>query len=242
MEIIFLISEETIDSIIQYYKREDKIDVSYSFLRCANHQAGLYFLKITGLKSLNKCGIAPFFWNLSYNQVSFLETTLGVNHESQFVKVCWRSKSGKIYHLHDEVDCNDVEFWLEGVDVPLVYKQLYGPTALPFKLPPTHYQLVIGSISISLDLKVVLKEAQSQTIGQLAQNMDDFIDGFNAKSLKKDRKDGIVHNWKTTTQGRNLLVEMDLGSAGSAFLKKMLKWLNGFECVEKVVVGTTADN
>ena len=238
----FLCGDDLIDGRVKRLHELDGIIVSKSFIICADEQLFHNFLLTTGVKNIKKCGLSGSVYNLTYDTISSYETNMGVNSHNQAVRICWRSKSGKIYHLHDEVDCNDVEFWLEGVDVPLVYKQLYGPTALPFKLPPTHYQLVIGSISISLDLKVVLKEAQSQTIGQLAQNMDNFIDGFNAKSLKKDRKDGIVHNWKTTTQGRNLLVEMDLGSAGSAFLKKMLKWLNGFECVEKVVVGTTADN
>ena len=178
----FLASEEMLDAHISSLLKYDNLEVTRSFLICADEQLYHYFLKITGIKNTKKCGLSCSVYDLKYGKNSSFETSMGVNYHNQAVRICWRSKSGKIYHLHDEVDCNDVEFWLEGVDVPLVYKQLYGPTALPFKLPPTHYQLVIGSISISLDLKVVLKEAQSQTIGQLAQNMDDFIDGFNAKS------------------------------------------------------------
>jgi len=241
MEIIFWVSNETIHSKIEYYKREENVVITYSFLKCANEQLGLFFLKITGLKSLKKCGIGLSFWNLDFKKVSCFETTLGVNYKSQFVQVFWKSRSGKIYHLHDEVDCNDIEFWLEGVDVPLVYRQLYGPSALPFKLPTTHYQLVVGSISISLELMVLLKKERTKDLDFVENELNSFIAAFNAKSEKKDRKEGIVHNWKTSANGFEVKTELDLGSVGAGFLKKLLKWLNGFEQIEKVVVGNTTE-
>jgi hypothetical protein len=39
-----------------------------------------------------------------------------------------------------------------------------------------------------------------------------------------------------------IIAELDLGSAGAAFFKKLLKWLNGFEQIEKVVIGNTPEN
>jgi hypothetical protein len=179
---------------------------------------------------------------LQYGAVSAFETSMGINGKSQWIKVCWRSHSGKIYHLHDEVDCSDIQFWLENVDVPLLYKQLYGPTTLPFKLPATHYQLVIGSISIALDLALILKAGDEQAAILMDNELNTFIGHFNSQSEKKNRKDGLVHNWKTSIAGHIISVEMDLGSAGSTFLKKLLKWLNGFEQVAKVVVGNTPDS
>jgi hypothetical protein len=241
MEIIFWVSKETINSKIEYYKREENVVITHSYLECANEQLGLSFLKITGLNSLKKCGIGLSFWNLDYNKISSFEITLGVNYNSQFVRVCWKSKLGRVYHLHDEVDCNDIEFWLEGVDVPLLYKQLYGPTTLPFKLPPTNYQLVVGSISISLELKVLLKKEHTNNLAFVENELNSFIRDFNAKSEKRDRNDGIIHNWTTSINEVEIKVELDIGSAGASFLKKLLKWLNGFEQVEKVVVGNTPD-
>jgi hypothetical protein len=180
--------------------------------------------------------------NLNYGNKSSYETSMGINFQDQWIKVCWKSKSGIIYHLHDEVDCNDIEFWLEGIDLPLLYQQLYGPTTLPFKIPPVHYQLVVGSISISLDLMVKLKEAYLNDIQEMETQLNTFIAGFNAKSEKKDRKDGVVHNWRTRIEGLQIIAELDLGSAGAAFFKKLLKWLNGFEQIEKVIVGNTPEN
>jgi hypothetical protein len=237
----FLSSEENIDSQIEWILRCDNIIISESFIICADEQLYLFFLSITGITNIKKCGLSGSVTKLKYDLNSSYETSMGINFKNQTVRICWKSKSGRIYHLHDEVDCNDIEFWLEGVDVPLVYRQLYGPSALPFKLPTTHYQLVVGSISISLELMVLLKKERTKDLDFVENELNSFIAAFNAKSEKKDRKEGIVHNWKTSANGFEVKTELDLGSAGAGFLKKLLKWLNGFEQIEKVVVGNTTE-
>lgn len=233
----FLANEITIAGDIASLLKYDNLIVSRSFIICADEQLYFNFLNITALKSIRKCGLACTMWGLQYEAISTFETSLGINGQSQWVKICWRSKSGKIYQLHDEIDCNDIEFWLENVDVPLLYKQLYGPATLPFKLPATHYLLVIGSISISLELVITLKEEREKDLPFIDKEVNNFINRYNEQSEKKDRKDGVIHNWKTSIHQNDIEIEMDLGSAGAAFFKKLLKWLNGFEQIEKVVVG-----
>lgn len=231
-----------IDSHIDCFLKYDNLHVSKTFIICADEQLFNNFLLITGLKSINKCGLACSVYNLKYGQVSSFETSMGINYKNQIVSICWTSKSGKIYQLHEEVDCWDIKFWLEGVDVPLVYKQLYGPTALPFKIPATHYELIVGSISIVLDISILLKREFTSEISNIKTELGSFIAGFNAKSEKKGRKDGIIHNWNIIRNGFSLIVELDLGSAGAGFLKKFLKWLNMFQYIEKVEVGNTPPN
>lgn len=238
----FLASEPTIDGKILSLLKYDNLIVSRSFIICADEQLYHYFLKLTGLTSIKKCGISCTMYNVTYGNVSSYETSMGINHQDQWVKVCWKSKSGKVYQLHDDVDCHDIEFWLENVDVPLLYKQLYGPTTLPFKLPATHFSLVIGSISISLEIIIRLKEGFEKHLTIMEKEVSAFINQFNNQSEKKNRKDGVVHNWKTIVRQNSIHVDMDLGSAGAAFLKKLLKWLNGIEQIEKVIVGHTPDS
>ncbi len=238
----FLASDLNIDGQIASLLKYDNLIVSKSFIICADEQLYHYFLKLTGLTSIKKCGISCTMDNVTYGAVSSYETSMGINFQSQWVKVCWKSKSGKIYQLHDDVNCHDIEFWLENVNVPLLYKQLYGPTTLPFKLPAMHFSLVIGSISISLEIIIRLKEGFEKHLTIMEKEVSAFINQFNNQSEKKNRKDGVVHNWKTIVRQNSIHVDMDLGSAGAAFLKKLLKWLNGIEQIEKVIVGHTPDS
>lgn len=236
----FLANESTIDGHISSILNYDKIIVSRSFIICADEKLFFNFLSITGLKTIRNCGLAFSIFNLKYSEISFFETSMGINHHNHWIKICWQSKSGKIYHLHDEVDCQDIEFWLEGVDVPLVYKQLYGTSTLPFKLSNIHYTLLVGSISIDLELVIVIKEDCVGSTEQILKEFDVFIVQYNALSEKKERKYGVVHNWSITVHGTIVTINLDLGSAGAQFLKKFLTWCNKFEQIEKVVVGNVA--
>lgn len=238
----FIACEATIDSLIKSKKRYDNIEISRSFIEVADEQLLFFLIRTVGIKKNRKLGLAISLINLSYDYISSFETSLGINGEIQWVKVCWKSKSGKIYQLHDEVDCHDIDFWLENVDVPLLYKQLYGPTTLPFKLPTTHFSLVIGSISISLEIIITLKAGFENKLTVIEKEVSAFINQFNIQSEKKNRKDGVIQNWKTIVRQNSIHVDMDLGSAGASFLKKLLKWLNGFEQIEKVMVGHTPES
>jgi hypothetical protein len=236
----FLCGDELLEYRIKRLKEVDNIKVSESFLICADDKLYHYFLKITGLQNIRKCGLSGSIYNLSYGKVSAYETSMGINHHNHWIKICWQSKSGKIYHLHDEVDCQDIEFWLEGVDVPLVYKQLYGTSTLPFKLSNIHYTLLVGSISIALELVIFIKEGNVGSTEQILKEFDVFIVQYNALSEKKDRRYGVVHNWFIYVHGTIVTINLDLGSAGAQFLKKFLTWCNKFEQIEKVVVGNVA--
>lgn len=68
------------------------------------------------------------------------------------------------------------------------------------------------------------------------ERIDKMMDEFNNASLKKDRKDGIVHNWKRRVEDNNLLYDIDTGSAGMVFLKKLLQHLSKLNCFYKVEV------
>lgn len=47
-----------------------------------------------------------------------------------------------------------------------------------------------------------------------------MMDEYNTKSMKKDRKDGAVYNWKRRMENDKLIYDIDTGSAEPAFLKK----------------------
>ena len=67
-------------------------------------------------------------------EISKLPVVMYVNHNwNNNVIILWRSKSGCIYDIADtDIDCDDIEFWFEGIDPLLYYKQLYPKTELPF--------------------------------------------------------------------------------------------------------------
>jgi hypothetical protein len=68
----------------------------------------------------------------------------------------------------------------------------------------------------------------------VSKQIDDFIADFNHKSEKKDRKDGVVHNWKREFINDKLVYELDLGSTGVSFIKKLLTFLNKLNTFETV--------
>ncbi len=216
-----------------------KINISKQFIKCADKQLSALFKKITGLSFNTHIGL--FFQNDRFdyqkNNTSSLLSALIINHNSNKLYVLWKSKSGRIYDIADtDIDCNDIEFWFDELDPLLCQKQMYPKEELPFKLKNLSYELVITRLNMDMTVEMTLhKEAlvkENETIIQV----DNFIDGYNKKSEEKDRINGVVHNWKREIKENKIIYEIDTGSAGSHFLKQLLKFLSKLNCFEKVEV------
>ncbi len=87
-----------------------------------------------------------------------------------------------------------------------------------------------------MTIEMSLKEEQYANATILLNDIDKMIDDFNNKSMKKDRKDGVVHNWRRRIESDKLIYEIDTGSAGVLFLKKLLKYLSTLNCFNKVEI------
>jgi hypothetical protein len=236
MSYLFLYDSRAIEIYVNIYEKQG-IYISEEFLKCADKQLRISFEKITDIKiNKNICVSLPNKPDFNYQmgEISECSQNIFVNHNYLFgLKIKWKSKSGRIYKFEDDdIDCDDVEFWFEGLDAKLVHKYLYPKVTLPFKLKDLTYKLLVTRINMDCNLEMVLKENLEQEL--VSKQIDDFIADFNHKSEKKDRKDGVVHNWKREFINDKLVYELDLGSTGVSFIKKLLTFLNKLNTFETV--------
>lgn len=226
---------------IETFRRKHDLPLSMEFLECADKQLSPFFEKATGLK-INKhisltLAVDEYFAYVE-DDISGLMMVLYVNHNwNRDITMVWKSKSGRIYKPGDtDIDCSDIEFGLEGIDPVLYYRQMYPKAELPFKLKNLSYQLVINRLNMDCTVEMKLKKEALANAEDLLKRIDSFIDQFNEKSVKKDREDGVVHNWRHHIDNNKLVYEIDTGFAGPALMKKLLPFLSSLNCFETVEI------
>ncbi len=234
MKTLFLYPQFTIDAFKKIYNKT----ISAEFVNCADQQLTPLFERITGLKINKRLSISwASEWEFFYEEsvISKLAFSIYVNHNWDPVTVLWKSKAGRVYKIEDtDIDCNDLEFWFEGIDVALIHRQMFPKVTLPFKLKDLSYELVITRINLDCTLELQLKKGQLEHAEAIIQKIDDFINDFNIKSEKKDRKYGVVHNWKSAVEDTTLIYDIDLGSVGPYFFKKLLPFFSELNCFLRV--------
>ena len=212
--------------------------MSAEFLTCAEKHLINDFEKKSGIKVNKHLSFAPPIKNeFTYvrSHVSEINLIFGVNHNSMNVLIKWSSHSGRIYEFHDkDINCKDIFFWFDNLDVALVHKYLYPKVSLPFKLKDLTYELIVTRINMDCTLEMALKEGVATE--NITKQIDDFIADFNHQSEKKDRKDGVLHNWKREFVDSKLVYELDLGSTGAVFLKKILVYFSKLEVFKKIEI------
>jgi len=229
------------ETAIEIFNQKHDLPVSVAFLECADKQLSPFFERITGLK-INKhlsLDIAEDE-HFAYvpDDISGLMMVLYVNHNwNRDIAMVWKSKSRRIYKPGDtDIDCNDIEFGLEGLDPILYHKQMFPKAELPFKLKNLSYQLVINRLNMDCIIEMKLKKEELMHADGILTKIDNFINQFNEKSVKNDREDGVVHNWRHQTKDDKLVYEIDTGFAGPALLKKLLPFLSSLHCFETVEI------
>lgn len=231
------------DITLDTFKRRMDVEMSHSFLACANVQLTAIFIQQTGLsidKKYISIGIRIDSERhfIKIDTISRLALFIYVNHSWIDVMIAWQSKSGTIFHPGDEVaDCNDIKFWFEDLNPQLVVSQMYPDGKVPFKLKNLSYELVIQHLDIDMRLRLFLRPEKLDVGNEAIAAIDDFIGKANEKSEKNDRKDGVVHNWKRQQAAEVITYEVDMGSTGLVFFKKLLKFLSGLDLFIKVEVG-----
>ena len=216
-----------------------------AFLLCMEKQLRIDFEKKTGIK-VNKqmClyALNKFYsidrLGLEYGETSYMNQSLDLNIYSLQVLIAWKSKSGRIYQLtDDDIDCDDIEIWFHKINVAEVYETLYPKMEMPFKLKGLTYELQVVRMDVNQTLQLHFKEGMEEDVEGIVKKIDTHIANLNSKSEKNDRKDGVVHNWDTRTiTPLQVEYEIDMGSAGVKFIKGLLKFLSGFNSIEKVVM------
>ncbi|BAV06986.1 hypothetical protein FLA_3006 [Filimonas lacunae] len=169
-------------------------------------------------------------------EVSRYNANIYISHNWNPVMVAWKSASGRIYAMEDtDIDCVDIEFWLEGMDPLLYHQQLHPKEELPFRLKNPGYELVIHRLHMDMEMTIWLKD--NTRADDLLQGIYDVVAAFNVKSEKKGGDDGVVHSVRGKVQENRLILEIDTGSAGPVFLKALLKYLSKSNGVTKVEIG-----
>lgn len=215
-----------------------QLTMSLEFASCADAQLTALFEFKTGLKINKQISLSmrpewDFF--IETGEISKVALSIYVNHNWDPVTVLWKSKSGRIYKLEDtDIDCDDIEFWFEELDVALIHRQMYPDVKLPFRLKDLSYELVVTRINIDCTIELQLKSDNIANMEQIDAEIDNFIATFNQKSEKKDRVHGVIHHWKVTLEGDKLIYDIDLGSTGPYFFKKLLPYLSQLNYFIKV--------
>ena len=247
MNTLFYDTRIAVESLMYGYS----LAASKEFIDCADTQLTKLFIQQTGLKpGKNVCFSisdhytgAPIYTSYVIPGSNFhgrkLLINLYVNHNWNPITIFWKSKAGRDYKLHDiNIDCNDIEFWFEKLDTDLYIKQLYPGDKLPFKLKDLTYELVVTRLNIDCTVSMIVKKDAIDSIPVLVNQVNEFIEQYNESSEKKDRTEGVVHNAKSTIQDdNNIIYEIDLGSAGPAFFKKLLVYLSGMNVFSRVEIG-----
>ena len=213
-------------------------DISIEFIRCADAQLTPMFETVVGFRINKEVSINLTMENefkYTKDKISRLAIVFYVNHNwNRNVSMLWKSKSGRIYDMADtDIDCNDIEFWIEGIDPLLYNKQMFPKAALPFKLKNLSFELVITRLNLDMTIVMEFKLGITADKETIAHQVDLFIDDYNTHA----GKNGVVHNWKRRIEGQQVVYELDMGSAGPLFLKKLLQYLSKTGHFMRVEIG-----
>jgi hypothetical protein len=243
-------------NIVQF-KSAMGIELSKSFLRCADKQLTDFFVLNTGLNITEK--ISLHFWpNHSMHQVSnndeidrsnimtypsyikdnissvkariFINSGLEINE----VNVKWKSLSGEVYSPSNDVKCNDLKFWIERFESENYKKQFFKEGKLPFELTKKGYTLKVQNIDTHTT--IIIEASNSAGFDYIISQLYNLIDKHNNKSEKIQRKIGIIHNINIEIDENKINLKIDLGSVGSIFIRKILILLGKFPEIKNVII------
>lgn len=111
---------------------------------------------------------------------------LSIGSNGNLVQIKWRSKSGRIYLISDEdIDCDDIVFWFEGLDPVLYHHQLYPKEELPFKL---NFDVKIENLSIDILLEIYFNRSSDAERTSIISDLEKLINDWNKRRKGKMQK------------------------------------------------------
>ncbi len=245
----FLPDETGLSSTIKRYRESQSIIFSAEFLICANqklfeafkNQFGLNPIKIKkeddDIWVFRHVGVPTDIYEhgkTKYN--SFLKCYFSINAAFATISICWKSKSGRVYEIFDEeIDCNDIEFWIEDLDVTKVYELLNPKLKLPFGLKNLSFNIEVINLNLGMNIDAWLKPEFGLQAKEIASKTCDFVNKYNkvSENSSKDER-GFVHYISYDIEGLHVKFYLDTGSAGMPFLKQLLRTFSRWNVFEKV--------
>lgn len=225
---------------VEQFDLRYQVKISEPFIVCANNQLSRLFELQTGLKIGKQISIAweqeeKFFYEKG--ETSKLTFRIFVNHHWNSIVIQWKSKSGRIYAIDEtDIDCDDIEFSFEHLDVAEYHKQFYPNDELPFKLKGLTYELLVTRLNMEAVIEMVLKKESIADVQNIITKINEFIEDYNRKVLKGPKDNGVVHNWVWNIIDDKLICDIDTGSAGPRFYKKLLPFLSKLEAFVRVEI------
>ena len=228
------------DIFIEQFEKRFGMSISNEFVGCADSQLTNSFERAAGLK-VNRLIVLGWAHETTFfytkEPISRLASLLWVNNQTSDVVICWKTHSGQLIEPGDKsVDCMDIVFWLEEMKPLLYHTQLYPLKELPFNLGETTFKLDVKRLNPACVIIMTVRENKMGTAEHLSVGIDKFIADFNAISVEKDRENGLVHSWNRTVRGNALIYEIDTGTGGMAFIKKMLLFLSRLDSFERIEI------
>jgi hypothetical protein len=231
------------DEYIWKFRKDYQLKASEIFFYCADKQLSLFFEKKTGYKINKNTGVTLLpgdntLFQYIKGKVSKLNIQLYNNHNWNTEFICWQSISGRIYDIGDEdIDCNDIRFSFESLDILLYNRQMHPGVVLPFKLANLGYNLVINRINRDCTLLLTVKKANETNRKILIKKIADFIENYNITSEKKDYINGATDSYCGAEQGKYCIeYSINLGSVGWFFLKELFVFLKKTDMIEEVTI------
>ncbi len=247
----FLPDETSLNNTIERYKVSQGISFSSSFLLCANYKLFFAFqLQFSKRPSKTSTveGVVYFYKNVGIpsdildsgvrNGNAFLKCSFSINGSFNPITICWKSKTGRIYETSDEdIDCNDIEFWFEDLDVAKVHELLHPKQTIPLALKNLNFKLELNNLNTNLELVAFLKSEFSDQIVDIANKTCDFVNEYNKVSERSSNEErGFVHYIKFDVEDSCIKFLIDSGSAGMPFLKQLLRTFSKWNAFEKVII------
>lgn len=226
------------DIYIEQFRSRFNLNITKEFVSCMDQQLTSSFESKTGIKPRKRIEIGwahPSSFIYVKGAVSTYTAELWINNHNNPVTICWDSLSGKTYTPADrEIDCNDIRYWLEGLE-PLVYmRQLIPHSSVKLDLEDLSFILTVERLGNDAFLYMTLKP--SVPTGEAISETDKLINNFNMESVKKNRSEGVIHNWQREHKNGTLIYHLDLGSAGIPALKKILQRISDLNYFTEIKV------
>lgn len=230
------------DYVVAHFSKQLNLTISYEFLTCADQQLTSIFEKITGIRCNSRTGFAPDYldeFKYTPGAISIMSMRTYINHNWNPGTIAWKSKSGRIYKIDDvDIECNDIIFWFDAINVPLIRKQMY-PARKPFsfRLPKLSYELVAHSgvlKEVVFDF-TVSKPSLSQ-IPSIPALIDPYFDEHQRHMEQTAAEEGTLGQWSWEINDDHLNLSIDLGATDDRFLKKFLIYLSSLNLFTRVEI------
>ena len=169
------------------------------------------------------------------DRFSTLKLSFSVTVNDLPIIIGWESQSGRIYKIDDtDIDPSDIQFCFEELDIAWMLRYMKPKNPLPFKLRGLSYDLIVELIQLDCHIEINLTDTRQRATESYIETINQFISGYNEKSESQNRKMGIIHNWNFSFDEENIYYDIDLGSTGPDFMKKLLMMLSDLGAFKKI--------